>query len=415
MGSINPYEMAVKQLEEIAGLIDVEPWIIEVLKKPRREIIVHLPIRMDNGEVKIFTGYRVQHTTTRGPAKGGIRYGPNVTLDEVRALAMWMTWKTAVMNLPYGGAKGGIRCNPRELSINELEKLTRRYVYAIKDFIGPFEDIPAPDVNTGPREMAWIMDTYSMLVGRTEPAAVTGKPIELGGSLGRVEATGRGVMITVREALKVLGFKAGGATVAIQGYGNVGYHAAKTAYEWGFKVVAVSDSKGAVFSSDGINPDEALKHKRATGSVVGLKGCRTITNEELLELDVDVLIPAAVEGVITRENADRINAKVIGEGANGPVTPEADRILGEKGIFIIPDILANAGGVTVSYFEWVQGITREWWDLETVRRKLEDKMVSAFYEVYMLSRSKEVSMRKAAYMIAVERVAKATKLRGFWP
>jgi len=410
---LNPYEMAVKQLEGVAKLIDLEPWILEILKRPKREIIVHLPVRMDNGEVKVLTGYRVHHNDARGPFKGGIRYHPNVTLDEVRALAMWMTWKTAVMDLPYGGAKGGITCNPKKMSQAEIERLTRRYTYAIREFIGTYIDIPAPDVYTNPQTMAWIADTYSVLVGKWEPGVVTAKPVEIGGSEGRTEATGLGVMIVAREAVKKLGLK--NVTVAVQGYGNVGYYAAYFAHQWGYKVVAVSDSKGGIYNSEGLDPVKVMEHKKKTGSVVGYPGAKEISNEEILELDVDVLVPAAIEGVITEKNADNIKAKVVSEGANGPTTPEADRILFEKGVLVIPDILANAGGVTCSYFEWVQALTRDWWTKEEVLRRLEHKMVKAFEAVYQLHREREVDMRTTAYMIAVSRVAEAIRLRGLWP
>ncbi|RLG46558.1 MAG: glutamate dehydrogenase [Thermoproteota archaeon] len=415
--ALNPYEMAVKQLEEVAKLMDLDRGILEILKRPKREIIVHLPVKMDNGEIRVFTGYRVQHNDARGPCKGGIRYHPDVNLDEVRALAMWMTWKTAVMDLPYGGAKGGIRCDPKEMSQGELERLTRRYTYAIREFIGTYIDIPAPDVYTNEQTMAWIMDTYSVLEGRFEPGVVTAKPVAIGGSLGRTEATGLGVMYAAREAVKALGLNPKEVTVAIQGYGNVAYWAAKFAHEWGYKVVAVSDTKGGIYNPDGLDPDKVLEHKRKSPkrSVVDFPGAKNISNEELLELDVTLLIPAAIEGVITEKNAPNINAKIISEGANGPTTPEADKILYEKGVLVIPDILANAGGVTVSYFEWVQALTRDYWTKEQVFRRLEERMVRAFNEVYRLSKEKGVDMRTAAYMIAVSRVAEAMKLRGIWP
>ena len=413
--SMNPYEMAVKQFEEVAKLMELPNWLVELLKRTKREIIVNIPIVMDNGEVKVFTGYRVIHNDARGPGKGGIRYHPNVTLDEVRALAMWMTWKTALMNIPFGGAKGGIKCNPKEMSCREIERLTRKYTYAISEFIGPDVDIPAPDVYTNTQHMAWIMDTYSKLKGKLIPSVVTGKPLCVGGIPGRKEATGRGVAIIAREACKLLGIPVSKVTVAIQGYGNVGYHTALVARDIGFKVVAVSDSKGGIYNPNGLIPEEVMKHKRATGSVRGFKGAKDITNEELLELGVDVLIPAAIEGVITEKNADNINAKIIVEGANGPTTPEADKILYEKGVLVIPDILANAGGVVVSYFEWVQNLTWTPWSIDRVRRELEQKLVSAFNEVIKLSRDKEVGLREAAYMIAISRVAEAVTTRGIWP
>ncbi len=371
---------------------------------------------MDDGSIKVFQGYRVQHNNARGPFKGGIRYHPNVTIDEVRALAMWMSWKTAVVDLPYGGAKGGIAVNPKELSEGEIERLTRRYTVAIAPIIGPYIDIPAPDVYTGPQHMAWILDTYSQLVGRFEPAIVTGKPVELGGSLGRKQATGRGTAIAAVEAAKALNIPIKNATVAVQGYGNVGFYAAAVINElYGAKVVAVSDSKGGIYNSDGLNPQKVLEHKKKTGSVVGFPGAREITNEELLTLNVDILIPAALEGVITEKNANEVKAKVVAEGANGPTTPEADKILFEKGILVVPDILANAGGVTVSYFEWVQNLMRVQWTEEEVNMKLHDKIVKAFNEVYKIHKEKNVDMRTAAMMLAVQRVADAVKKRGLWP
>jgi len=415
MKSVNPYHVAIKQLERVGRILELDEWLIELLKKPKREIIVTIPVRMDDGSVRVFTGYRVHHNDARGPCKGGIRYHPNVTLDEVRALAMWMTWKTSVMDLPLGGGKGGIACDPKEMSISEIERLTRRYIYAIREFIGPYTDIPAPDVNTGPQHMAWIVDTYSIFAGYYEPAVVTGKPIELGGSPGRMEATGRGVVINLIEAIKRLNMNPRSVTVAIQGYGNVGYHAAKIASEWGLKVVAVSDSKGGIYNPGGLNPEAVMEHKQKTGSVLGFSQAKNITNEELLELDVDVLVPAAIEGVINEENANKINAKIIVEGANGPTTPEADEVLIEKGVMVVPDIIANAGGVIVSYFEWIQSLTRERWSLSQVREGLKQRLLKTFDEVYKLSREKEVSMRDAAYIIAIERVVRAIKLRGIWP
>lgn len=414
-GELNPYEIAVKQLENVAKLIELEPGLLEILKKPKRELIVHLPVKMDNGEVRVFTGYRVQHNDARGPFKGGVRYHPKVTLDEVKALAMWMTWKTAVMDLPYGGAKGGVTCNPKEMSKGEMERLTRRYTYAIREFIGPYSDIPAPDVYTNEQVMAWIMDTYSVLKGTFEPGVVTAKPIQLQGSQGRTEATGFGVTVAAREALMKLKIGSRNVTFAVQGYGNVGYWAAHFAHEWGFKVVAASDSKGAVYRPEGLNPDKLLEHKRRTGSVVGFPGAKDISNEELLELPVTVLVPGAVEGVITEKNADNIRAKIISEGANGPTTPEADKILFERGVLVIPDILANAGGVTASYLEWVQNLTRFYWSRDEVLSRLENRMVKAFEDVYRLSVKREIDMRNAAYIIAVSKVVEAIKLRGLWP
>ena len=410
----NPYDMAVKQLENVARVLDIDRGILEILKRPKREIIVHLPVKMDNGEIRVFTGYRVQHNDARGPFKGGIRYHPDVDLDEVRALAMWMTWKTAVMNLPYGGAKGGIACNPKEMSKGEIERLTRRYTYAIRDFIGPYKDIPAPDVYTDEQVMAWIMDTYSVFSDRMEPGVVTAKPLALQGSQGRTEATGFGVMVVAREAVKKLSIS-GDVTVAVQGYGNVSYWAAHFAHEWGFRVVAASDTKGGVYNPEGINPDKLLEHKRATGSVVGFPGAKEISNEELLELPVTILVPGAIEEVITGKNADSVQARIISEGANGPTTPEADKILHEKGVLVIPDILANAGGVTTSYLEWVQNLNRFYWSKKEVLSMLESRMVSAFNDVFSLFKEKDVDMRTAAYMIAVSRVVEAMRIRGIWP
>ncbi len=408
--------MALQQFKKAADLINLEDDLREVLSHPQREVQVSLPVRMDNGKIKVFTGYRVQHNNARGPYKGGIRYHPNVSLDEVRALAMWMTWKTAVLDLPLGGAKGGIVCDPKALSAGEMERLTRRYAYAISGIIGPYEDVPAPDVYTGPQHMAWIMDTYSTLKGYLEPGVITGKPVEIGGSLGRNESTSRGVSIVVAEAAKKLNINVKGATVAIQGFGNVGSNAAIImAKEYGMKVVAVSDSKGGIYNKKGLDVDKVLKEKEKSGTVTTYKDAEKITNEELLTLDVDVLVPAALEQVITKDNADKIKAKIIGEGANGPTTPEADEILYQKGTLVIPDILANSGGVTVSYFEWVQDLERLQWSLEQVNKMLEEKMVKAFNDVYETSKKYKTDMRTAALTVAVSRVSQAIKLRGIWP
>ena len=411
----DPYEMAIEQLEHVAKIMNLDKGIVKYLKKPKRSIEVAIPVIMDNGEIEVFMGYRVHHNDVRGPCKGGIRYHPSVTLNEVKALAMWMTWKTAVVNLPYGGAKGGVVCDPKKMSEKELEKLTRRYVVAILDVIGPYKDVPAPDINTNPKVMAWIMDTYSMYHGYAIPEVVTGKPLSVGGIAGRLEATGRGVIIVLRETLKELNMNSSNIKIAIQGFGNVGSHAALTAKEFGYKVVAVSDVEGGVYNPDGLEPEKVLEYSRKTGSVVGYPEAKTITNEELLALDVDVLIPAAIEGTIHRKNADNINAKIIIEGANGPVTPEADRILNEKGVVIVPDILANAGGVIVSYLEWNQNLHREIWTLEEVRAKLMARMTTAFNEVYSVFKEKEVTMREAAYIVALTRVVDALMDRGIWP
>ncbi|MFP3130662.1 MAG: Glu/Leu/Phe/Val dehydrogenase [Nitrososphaeria archaeon] len=408
--------MALQQLKKAADLLNLEEDLREVLSHPQREVQVSLPVRMDNGKVKVFTGYRVQHNNARGPYKGGIRYHPNVSLDEVRALAMWMTWKTAVLDLPLGGAKGGIICDPKTLSPGEVERLTRRYAYAISGIIGPYEDVPAPDVYTGPQHMAWIMDTYSVLKGHLEPGVITGKPIEIGGSLGRNDSTSRGVAIVVAEAAKNLNINVKGATVAIQGFGNVGSNAAIImAKEYGMKIVAVSDSKGGIYNKNGLNVDKVLAEKEKSGTVTTYKDAEKITNDEVLTLDVDVLVPAALEQVITKDNAGKIKAKIIGEGANGPTTPEADEILYQKGTVVIPDILANSGGVTVSYFEWVQDLERLQWSLEQVNKMLEQKMVKAFNDVYEASKKYKTDMRTAALTVAVSRVSQAIKLRGIWP
>jgi len=413
--SENPYEIAQRQFDNAAKYLDLKAGIKAKLRLPKRELSVHFPVKMDDGSIQMFTGHRVQHSLARGPAKGGIRYHPDVTLDEVRALAMWMTWKCAVVGIPYGGAKGGVVCNPKVMSERELERLTRRFTSEIVMFIGPESDIPAPDVNTTPQTMAWIMDTYSMTKGYSVPAVVTGKPVEIGGSLGRREATGRGVMFTTREALKHLGMPIEGTRVVVQGFGNVGAIGAQLLQELGCTVVAVSDSRGGIYNSNGLNVVDAMRHKAETGMVAGYPGTDKITNEELLELDCEILVPAALENEITSENADRIKARVISEGANGPTTPEADAILFDKGVFVIPDILANAGGVTVSYFEWVQGLQSFFWSENEVNNNLEKIMIKAFQDVLAISQQKKVDMRIAAYILAIGRVATATLLRGIYP
>ncbi len=413
---VGPLDVALEQLKIAAETLDLEPGTHAFLQCPKRTLTVSIPIRLDSGDICVYRGCRVQHIDARGPFKGGIRYHPQVDLAEVTALAMWMTWKCAVLDIPYGGAKGGVSCNPKEMSKDELERLTRRYTNMLLDFIGPHRDVPAPDVYTDAQTMAWIMDTYSRFRGYSVPECVTGKPIILGGSEGRTEATSRGVMICVREALKHLGMKVRGAIVAVQGYGNVGWNAAKIAHDMGAKVVAVSDSAGGVYSPNGLDPWEVFEHKRKTGSVLGFgKAAKEITNAELLELECDVLIPAALENAISKENADRVRAKIIGEGANGPTTPRADEILREKKVFLIPDILANAGGVTASYFEWVQNLTREHWTLEEVNQKLENKMVKAFDDVYQTMDKKDTNMRAAALTLGVGRVAEAIRALGLWP
>jgi len=370
---------------------------------------------MDDGAVDVFKGVRVQHWDARGPFKGGIRYHPKMTLQEITALSMLMTWKCAIADIPYGGAKGGVCVDSKKLSMFELERLTRRYVSLIFDYLGPHRDIPAPDMYTDAQTMAWIMDTYSQLKGYRVPESVTGKPVEIGGSWGRIEATGRGVIHCIKQAAENNGLKLKGASVAIQGFGNVGYYAAEAAREIGCKVIAVSDSTGGIFYQDGLNPAAVLAHKEKTLSVQNFEGCKDITNEELLELQCDILIPAALENQITCNNADKIKAKMVAEAANGPTTPEADNALFEKGICLIPDILANSGGVTVSYFEWVQNLTREQWPLEKVNRKLEEKMTKAFNDVEALAEKEESDMRTGALMLGVGRVANAIKTLGLWP
>jgi glutamate dehydrogenase/leucine dehydrogenase len=408
-------DVALEQLKIAAKRLNLDSGIHEMLKYPKRSLNVSITIRMDDGGIGVFSGCRVQHWDARGPFKGGIRYHPNVSIEEVTALAMWMTWKCAVVDIPYGGAKGGVCCNPKEMSKTELEGLTRRYTSLILDFIGPYRDVPAPDVYTDAQTMAWIMDTYSQFKGYSVPECVTGKPISIGGSEGREEATSLGVVICAREAAKHLGLKLKGATVAVQGFGNVGWNAAKIAHDLGCKIVAVSDSSGGIYFSKGLDPRQVYEHKLKTGSVVKCKGCKTVTNEELLETECDILIPAALESQITKTNADKIKAKIVSEGANGPTTPEADRVLYEKDIVLVPDILANAGGVTASYFEWVQNLTREHWTLEEVNRKLENKMTKAFTDVCGLAIREKSDMRTAALMLGVGRVAEAIKTFGLWP
>ncbi len=413
---LNPFEIAKKQIDRVGKRLGLSADLIELFKTPKRELTVNFPVKMDDGRLKVFTGYRVQFNDALGPFKGGIRYHWNVSIDEVRALACWMTWKCAVMGLPYGGAKGGVICNPKEMSKGELERMTRRYASAISVIIGPEKDIPAPDVYTDGQTMAWIMDTISMHTGYAVPGVVTGKPIAIGGSRGRDEATSRGLMYAVREACKRIKLNPKGATVAVQGYGNVGYHAARLLHdELGCTVVAVSDSKGGVYNPKGFDPKDVLVHKEKKGSVVGFPGSKPISNEDLLELDVDILAPSALENAITSENAPRIKAKIVAEGANGPTTPDADDILSAKGIVVIPDILANGGGVTVSYFEWVQNLQQFFWTDADVREKLEKHMTQAFEAVWETSKREKVDMRMGAYMVAIGRVAEAYKFRGIYP
>ncbi|OGN82771.1 MAG: glutamate dehydrogenase [Chloroflexi bacterium GWC2_73_18] len=412
---INAWAVAQQQFDRAADKLDLDPGLRRVLRQPRRELTVHFPVKMDDGSVQVFTGYRVQHNLGRGPAKGGIRYHQDVTLDEVKALAMWMTWKCAVVGIPYGGGKGGVVVDPKKLSRKELEGLTRRYATEISILIGPERDIPAPDVNTNAQTMAWIMDTYSMHVGYTVPAIVTGKPIALGGSQGRNEATARGAVYCIEEAAPHLGLDLAKATVVVQGYGNAGSIAARLMAEVGSKIIAVSDSTGGIVDPNGLDPLKVLAWKQEHGTVQGYPGARDITNVELLETPCDILIPAALENQITARNAGRIEARIVAEAANGPTTPEADAELYRRGVFVIPDILCNAGGVTVSYFEWVQDLNRDFWNEAVVNAKLREIMVKAFRDTLATSLREEVDMRLAAYMLAVERVASATSTRGLYP
>lgn len=409
-------ENALKSLDEAAAILNIDPNIHEVLRQPKRVVVVSVPIKRDDGSIKVFTGVRVQHTNARGPYKGGVRYYPSVDVEEVTALAMLMTWKCAVVDLPYGGAKGGVACNPKELSKNELERITRRYTAMIYEVIGPYVDIPGPDVYTDAQTMAWMVDTYSQMRGVLTPEVATGKPVSLYGSLGRHDATSRGLVYTVKEFMKTVNKPLKDARIAIQGYGNVGYNAAKILHEeYGAKIVAVSDSKGGIYSEKGLIPQKVMEHKEKTGSVVGFNGAKQITNEEVLTTPCDILIPAALENAVTKQIAEKINASAVAEGANGPTTPEADKVLKERGIVVIPDILANAGGVTVSYFEWVQNLKRETWTLEEVHAKLEAKMVKGFRDVLEASRKYEVTMRQAAMAVAVQKVAEAINYLGIWP
>ena len=410
----NPFEGMMSRFDRAAELLDLEPGIYKILRNPEKQLIVSVPVQLDNGEVEVFTGYRVLYNTSRGPAKGGIRFDMKVTLEEVKALAAWMTWKCAVVNLPFGGAKGGVVCDPLGMSVGELERVTRRYTKGIISLLGPDTDVPAPDVNTNERVMAWVMDTYSMHVGRTENAVVTGKPVEMGGSLGRKEATGRGCMLVTREALEHLGLKMQGATMAVQGFGNVGSIAAKLMAREGCKVVAISDRWGAYHNAKGIDVDAAIAYVDKHRTLEGFTGGDAIDSEELLTLDVDVLVPAALENVITTKNAPKVRAKVICEGANGPTTAAADPILDEKGIFVIPDILANAGGVTVSYFEWVQDRMGYFWSEADVNQRLAGIMTRSFQDVLQLSKQHKVNMRTAAYMVSISRVATVHRLRGIY-
>jgi len=412
---LNPYHMAVEQFEAAAQVLNLSEDMREVLRQPKRELTVNFPVRLDNGRIKTYTGYRVQHNVNRGPAKGGIRYGPDVTLDEVRALAMWMTWKCAVVGIPFGGAKGGVICDPKQMSSAELERLTRRYTSEISIIIGPHSDIPAPDVNTNSQVMAWIMDTYSMHEGFSIPAVVTGKPLSIGGSEGRNDATATGVLFVTRRAARRLGMPMRGARVSIQGYGNAGSVAARLFHNEGCKVVAVSDTRGGIYNESGLDPAAVLRHKQERGSVIDFPKAQRVGVQDVLEVPCDILVPAATEGVLTATNADRVQARIVAEAANGPTTPQADKILFDKGTIVIPDILANAGGVTVSYFEWVQDLQSFFWGVEEITQKLEMIMNRAFATVAEKADESHCDMRLAANMLAISRVAEATQIRGIYP
>jgi len=410
----NPFESMMSRFDRAAQLLELDPDLYAVMRVPNRELKVYIPTRMDSGRIQVFEGFRVQHNFARGPAKGGIRYSPDVTLDEVRALAAWMTWKCAVVNVPFGGGKGGIICDPIQMSLGELERMTRRYASELIDFIGPEKDVPAPDMNTNEQTMAWIMDTYSMHARHTVNAVVTGKPIDLGGSRGRLEATGRGLLFVINEAIKRFKMKPSDTRVAVQGSGNVGGIGARLLHEAGYKVVAISDVHGGIYDPNGLDIAAALSHLKTTRSFDSYRGVEQITNAELLELDCDVLVPAATENQITSHNAHRIKCKVLAEGANGPTTAGADEILHQQGVFVIPDILANAGGVTVSYFEWVQNRMGYFWREDVVNQRLEEKMVASFNDLCRYADSHSVDTRTAAYMLAIDRVAYDTRMRGIY-
>jgi glutamate dehydrogenase (NAD(P)+) len=410
----NPFESMMSRFDRAAQLLDLDPDLYAVLRVPNRELKVYIPTRMDSGRIQVFEGFRVQHNFARGPAKGGIRYAPDVNLDEVRALAAWMTWKCAVVNVPFGGAKGGIICDPQQMSTGEIERMTRRYAAELLDFIGPEKDVPAPDMNTNEQTMAWIMDTYSMHARHTVTAVVTGKPIDLGGSSGRREATGRGILFVVNEAIKRFKMTPAETRVVVQGSGNVGGIGARLFYDSGYTVVAISDIHGGIYNPKGLNIPEALEYLRTTRSFEGYEGVEFVSNQELLELECDVLVPAATENQITSHNAERIKCKVLAEGANGPTTAGADEILHRNGVFVIPDILANAGGVTVSYFEWVQDRMGYFWREDVVNERLQDKMVASFNDLCRYADQHAVDTRTAAYMLAIDRVAYDTRMRGFY-
>jgi glutamate dehydrogenase (NAD(P)+) len=410
----NPFESMMSRFDNAAKLLDLDPNIYRILRCPTREMTVYIPTLMDDGRYEVFVGYRVQHNFARGPAKGGIRYAPDVSLDEVRALAAWMTWKCAVVNIPYGGGKGGIICDPRSMSMGELERLTRRYTSEILDIIGPERDVPAPDMNTNEQVMAWVMDTYSMHARHTVNAVVTGKPVALGGSQGRREATGRGLMFVINEACKKFGLKPSETRIVVQGSGNVGGIGATLLYEAGYKIIGISEIKNGIHNPNGINIPEALAYLQKNKTFDGYEGAETISNSDLLELDCDVLMPAATENQITTKNVENIKCRILVEGANGPTTAAADQVLERKGVFVVPDILANAGGVTVSYFEWVQNRMGFFWKEDLVNERLQDTMVSSFNDVVAFSEKHKVDMRTAAYMLAIDRVAYETKMRGIY-
>ena len=412
---LNPFEIAIQQFNRAADYLELDNSTRRVLSTTKRQLIVSIPVKMDGGDVQVFEGYRVQHNIARGPAKGGIRYHPNVSLDEVKALAAWMTWKCATVGIPYGGGKGGVICDPKSLSINELERLTRRYAFEIAPIIGPDRDIPAPDVYTDEQTMAWIMDTISMVRGHTELGVVTGKPISLGGSQGRAEATARGCLYALREACRVQGMDLNGARVAIHGFGNAGANISHMVADDGAKVVAICDSKVGLYAENGIDIQEALRHKKRTSSLVGLPGVKEIARDDVLTVDCDILLPAALENAITLANVGLVKAKIIAELANGPTTPGADRVLDDEGVFLVPDILANAGGVTVSYYEWVQDQYSFFWSEKQINETLEGTMRAAFKSVHETAQRYDTDMRTGAYILAVDRVAEATRVRGIFP
>ncbi len=412
---MNPFEVAIAQFDEAAERLGLSQSMRAILRKPKRELIVNFPVRMDNGDIEMFTGYRVQHNITRGPAKGGIRFSPEVSLDEVRALAMWMTWKCAVVGIPFGGAKGGVICDPHKMSRNELERMSRRYATEISIIMGPNSDIPAPDMNTNPQVMAWMMDTFSMHQGYSVPAVITGKPLAIGGSEGRLEATARGVQVVTREALNDLNMLPDRCSVAIQGFGNVGSVTARLLAEMGCKVVALSDIKGGVYNPSGIDIHLALRYSKEHGNLSGMPGTERVTNAELLELPCDILIPAALENQLVARNAARVKAHLVVEAANGPTTPDAEAILYDKGVTIVPDILANAGGVTVSYFEWVQDLQRFFWAEHEINDRLETIMTRSYNAMRHKAREQQTNLRMGAYLLAVARVSEATELRGVYP